>query len=279
MMKKIIAVLICAVMVLSFIPVTVNAADGAEFKLCVVSQDEKSVTVTLDFAGGTGFCALDANVKYNNLKLSLENCQFASGFASFKNYLEGQGGMTIFNANSDNDPIKISIATTIPFQKVNNDGAIIKLKFSKIAGVNLTKEDISVSFDNCQNADFQDIKTSVSFDLESGSSSSSSDTTVEGGKLPEESVGQSTTAPSGAEGQSDVSAQVQTNAVDNTLVAKGNDKTEKNEAEEEVTVEDTGISGTGKTVAVIIIAVILVACVVVLASAFKKNKKATSNDD
>lgn len=276
-MKKIFAFLICAVMVLSFIPVTVNAADGAEFKLCVVSQDEKSVTVSLDFAGGTGFCALDASIKYNNLKLTLENCQFASGFAAFKNYLESQGGMTIFNANNDSNPIKISIATTIPYKIVNNDGAVIKLKFSKIAGVNLSAEDISVSFDNCQNGNFQDIKTSVSFDLEAGSSSSSSDTTVEGGQLPEASAGQSTTAPSGAEGQSEVSAQSESNALNSTAVAKDTEK--KDAISVEATTVDNGISGKGKTVAVVIIGIIFVACLVILASAVMKNKKSTSNND
>ncbi|MCQ2471874.1 MAG: hypothetical protein MJ147_07545 [Clostridia bacterium] len=278
MLKKVFAVLICAIMVLSLIPITVNAADGANFKLCVVSQDEKSVTVTLDFAGGTGFCALDASIKYNSLKLTLENCQFASGFAAFKNYLEGQGGMTIFNANSDSNPIKISIATTLPFKIVNKDGAIIKLKFSKIAGVNLSDSDISLSFENCQNEGFQDIKTSVDYDLESGSSSSSSDATVEGGQLPEASAGQSTSAVSGAEGQSEVASETESTTADNSPVAKGSTKkADASEAETEVTVANEGISSKGKTVAVVVIAIIFVACLVFLISSLMKNKKSTED--
>lgn len=251
-------------MIASFIPFTVSAADSTAFKICVAAQDSKSVTITLDCTGGTGFGALDASIKYNNLKLSLEDCQFASGFAAFKQYVDSKNGLTIFNANSDMNPVKISVATTVPFKVIDGDGAIIKIRFSKIEGANISESDISLTIDNCQNENFEDIKTSVSYDLKAGSSSSSNDLIIEAGKNPEEEEAE---ILDGSKTTTTTSQSV--NGADKTE----NNSAQQKEAEETVKV-DNGLSNTKKTVVIIIIAVVLIAGIGALVVIFNKNKKA-----
>ena len=276
MLRKILAGFICVMMLISFMPFTVSAAESADFKICIAEQDGKSVTITLDFAGGTGFSAFDASVDYNNLKLTLEDCQFASGFASFKEYIEGEGGMTIFNANSKEDPIKVSIATTVPFKIINNDGAILKMKFSKIEGVNVSDDDISLSIENCQNADFTDIKANVSYDFSNGSSSLSSDETVEGGKLPEESAGQSSAESSTSAQNSEVV--IKTDPSKKAQNSKADSKAEDNKSEDAKTAENEQPQ-TKKTVAFIILGILFLAGIIVLGAIIVKNKKVSSNYD
>lgn len=276
MLRKILAGFICVMMLISLVPFTVSAAESADFKICVAEQDEKSVTITLDFAGGTGFSAFDADIDYNNLKLTLEDCKFASGFASFKEYLEGEGGMTMFNANSKEDPIKISIATTVPFKIVNNDGSILKMKFSKIAGVNVSDDDISLTVTNCQNADFTDIKANISYDFSSGSSSLSSDETVEGGKLPEENASQSVSSTSSVENSAVV---LNNNSADSkTQASKADSKAEDEKAENE-NPEDSQQSETKKTVAFFVVGFLFLAGLIVLGMIILKNRKVAPSND
>lgn len=264
-------------MLISFVPFNVSAAESADFKICVAEQDEKSVTITLDFVGGTGFSAFDASIDFNNLKLTLEDCQFASGFASFKEYIEGEGGMTIFNANSKEDPIKISIATTVPFKKINNDGAILKIKFSKIAGVNVSDDDISLSIENCQNSDFTDIKANIAYDFSAGSSSSSSDSTVEGGKLPEESAGQSTTGASSVE-NSAVVLKTDPSEKNAAQASKADSKNQEDKTENAQTGENEQ-SDTKKTVIFFVAALLFLAGVIALGVIILKNRKLASGSD
>ena len=71
-MKKIISLLICVMLLAVALPFSAFAADSADFKLSVVAQDDKSVTIEFSFVGGTGFSALDYEIKYNKVKLSLK---------------------------------------------------------------------------------------------------------------------------------------------------------------------------------------------------------------
>ncbi len=281
MAKKFAAIVACVVLLLSVIPFTASAADSAAFKICTVSQDSKSIVVTLDFVKGTGFSAFDASIEYNNLKLTLEDCQFASGFAAFKEYLDKEGGATIFNANMNVNPVKVSIATTIPFKAIDKDGSILKLRFSKIEGANISEADIVLTIDNCQNEEFKDIKTSVSYDLSNGSSSSLSDATVEAGLTPEESAEKATSSTQAASGA---------DVTDKSAQSTENVQNAQNGGEEESTVSsvnktasaakgDKGISNSKKTVVIIVISALCLAGIGFLAYVFKKNKKSPADLD
>lgn len=283
MVKKIIAAALCMLMIAMCVPFTVSAAENASFKICVASQDSKSVVVTIDFAGGTGFSAFDADIKYNNLKLSLEDCQFASGFAAFKQYSDKEQGAMIFNVNSDINPVKVSIASTIPFKAINKDGAILKLKFSKIEGANIAESDISLDIQNCQDSVFTDIKTSVAYDLTAGSSSSTGDTVIEAGKLPEEeaqisdngvlSTTKKESDATGEDAQIAASAQDENNSADASSIAKQNEQTEENLK------ADKGLSNSRKTIVIIVIAIVGIGGVAALAAIIIKNKKSSTGID
>ena len=278
MVKKIAAALLCVLMILSFIPFTVSAAESAAFKICVSSQDSKSVTITLDFADGSGFCALDASIKFNNLKLSLESCQFASGFAAFKNYAEKEGAMMIFDANDKDNPVKVSIASTTPFKKINNDGSILKIKFSKIEGANIAESDIALTIENCADASYEDIKASVSYDLSTGSSSSLNDDTVVGGKTPEEYLEEAKTSVSntgGVDEPSSASQSAQQSAADS---GKTDAQQNTSQAENSGKV-DKGASNSKKTAAVIVIAIVCLGGIAALVAIIVKNKKSPAEYD
>ena len=276
MTKKILSGLLCAILILAFVPFTVSAADSADFKLCVASQDDKSVTITLDFEKGTGFNAFDASIEYNSLKLSLVSCQFASGFAAFKSSAEKQGGATIFNANDKENPIRVAIVTTAPFKKVNDDGALLKLKFSKIEGITLSDSDITLTIDNCQNSAGEDIKANVGYDLTTGSSSLSSEETVEGGLLPEENAQMPSGTPSENSTENSMTEpSSQSTEAQKKENAEKSDKADSADGEE----DEKGISDSKKGVVMIILGVIALAGIILLAAMIIKNKKLPADLD
>ncbi len=279
MIKKVFAAVLCMLMIASFIPFTVSAADTAAFKICVAAQDSKSITITLDCANNAGFCAFDASIKYNNLKLSLEDCQFASGFAAFKQYVDSQSGMTIFNANSDVNPVRISIATTVPFKAINGDGAIIKIRFSKIEDANVSESDIVLNIENCQNENFEDIRTSVAYDLTTGSSSSANNLIIESGKLPEEKaaiIDGSKTTTAAEKKNNGKTEKAGTDAVQQTSqdADAAAEPAVSDEQKTDAPVKaDKGLSNSKKTVIIIIITVALIVGLGALVLILNKNKK------
>lgn len=282
MAKKIAAVLACAVILISLIPFTASAADSASFKICTVSQDSKSITVTLDFVKGKGFCSFNAGIEYNNLKLSLEECQFASGFAAFKSYADKQDcGAMIFNANMNANPVRVAIASVVPFKMINKDGSILKLKFSKIEGSNISESDLVLTIDNCQNEDFKDMKTSVSYDLTSGSSSSVSDATVEAGLTPEENAKQTSQVPGQSEAAADTSGNQAAQGAENTQKSQSGetaDASSVGEASSSPSARGSvGISNSKKTVVIIIITVLCLGGIGYFTYVFKKNEKASAD--
>lgn len=167
-MKKFISLLICVMLLAAALPFSAFAADSADFKLSVVAQDDKSVTVEFSFVGGTGFSALDYEIKYNKVKLSLkeQDCKKGSGLTSFSEYASEKSGMSpIVSINATKNPILGAFASIEPFKAINGDGSLAKIKFSKIPGTKLTESDITVTIENCQTYDFKDISVSVTTDL------------------------------------------------------------------------------------------------------------------
>lgn len=167
-MKKIISLLICVMLLAAALPFSAFAADSADFKLSVVAQDDKSVMVEFSFVGGTGFSALDYEIKYNKVKLSLkeQDCKTGSGLTAFSKYTAEKSGMSpITSINATKNPILGAFASIEPFKAINGDGSLAKIKFSKIPGTKLTESDITVKITNCANYDLKDISVSVTTDL------------------------------------------------------------------------------------------------------------------
>lgn len=167
-MKKFISFLTCILLLAATVPFSAFAADSADFKLSVVSQDDKSVTVDFSFVSGTGFCAFDYEIKYNKVKLSLKtsDCKDGSGLTAFSKYAaENSGGGIIKSVNANGNPIKCAFASLEPFKAVNGDGSLLRIKFSKIPGSKITESDITVTITNCQSYEFKNISVSVTTDL------------------------------------------------------------------------------------------------------------------
>lgn len=167
-MKKIISLLICVMLLAAALPLSAFAADSADFKLSVVAQDDKSVTIEFSFVGGTGFSALDYEIKYNKVKLSLkeQDCKKGSGLTAFNKYASEKSGMSpIVSINATKNPILGAFASIEPFKAINGDGSLAKIKFSKIPGTKLTESDITVTIENCQTYEFKNISVSVTTDL------------------------------------------------------------------------------------------------------------------
>ncbi len=167
-MKKIISLLICVMLLAAALPFSAFAADSADFKLSVVAQDDKSVTIEFSFVGGTGFSALDYEIKYNKVKLSLkeQDCKKGSGLTAFNEYASEKSGMSpIVSINAAKNPILGAFASIEPFKAINGDGSLAKIKFSKIPGTKLTESDITVTIENCQTYEFKNISVSVTTDL------------------------------------------------------------------------------------------------------------------
>ena len=173
MIKKITSVLICIIIAAMTLPLTVSAADSASFRVRLAEQTDKTATVFVEFTDGTGFCALDFEVKYNSLKLKLTEAKLGSGYKLFRDAQEEKGSQIIGSINPDSNPIKLSVATLEPFAKVNNDGILMRMAFSKIGGTKVSESDVTLSVTNCQTKDMKDITASVSYDMDSAVSGDS----------------------------------------------------------------------------------------------------------
>ena len=164
-MKKLISVFICAIMVLSLLPFTASAADEINFTLRLKSETDNEVVLTLDYDGGTGFCALDADISYDRVRLELKSCEKGDGYAAFEKYLEDEGSSSISSINAKINPIKVSMANLLSFRAVGGKKSVVTLKFAKVPGTKFAKNDVTVDFTNCQTETFTDIKVNFDYDL------------------------------------------------------------------------------------------------------------------
>lgn len=169
-MKKFLSSILTAAIILLFTSVPSLAAQRAEFKITLTQQSDKAVTVTFDFVSGTGFSALDFEIKYNDVKLTLNECEYGDGYNAFSNYLRQNGSSCISNINDKSNPVKVAMALLEPF-KIVSGGSLVKMSFSKIPGTKLSDNDITVEITNCQTSDFKDISVSVTSSLASSGSS------------------------------------------------------------------------------------------------------------
>ncbi len=164
-MKKIISVFICAIMVLSLLPFTASAADEIDFTLRIKSETDNEVVLTLDYDGGTGFCALDIDISYDRVRLERKNCEKGDGYVAFEKYLSENDALSMCSINPGGNPMKVSMANTIGFKKIDGKKSVITLRFAKVPGTKFAKEDVTFDFTNCQTEAFTNIKVNLDYDL------------------------------------------------------------------------------------------------------------------
>lgn len=272
-MKKALSLIFCVLIVAAVLPFSASAASSADFKLSVTSQNDKTATVVFSFAGGTGFSALDVEIKYNKVKLSLEekNCQEADGVLAFVKASSGNGGV-IKSVNAKENPIRYSFATLEPFRAINGDGSILKITFSKIPGTKLTESDITVTITNCQSSDFKDIGVSVTTDLTGAQGNTNAgteyaqNTSVDGkNEATDSEIGESV-QPSGDNANGESGSGI-------SQAAEDSDKSDVTSAEKNV---KEGSSA--KKIIIIVAAIVCVAGVGAVIVLFVKNSKKNGNE-
>lgn len=267
-MKKFLsAVLTAAVLSLCLI-LPSFAAQSADFKITLAEQSDKAVTVTFDFVSGTGFSALDFEIKYNNVKLTLNECDYGDGFTAFQKYLSENNSTSISNINDKVNPIKVAMAMLKPFKAVKG-GSLVKMSFSKIPGTKLSENDITVSVTNCQTADFKDIAVSVTTDLGSSGSSGGNSTQYPQMTSVDSAVGENNSEIGEAPAESGSASQQGESSVSQTA---DNSLPQSQTSAQDSPAQSTGSSNI-KTAVIIVAAVLCLAGVGTVIVMYFKNKK------
>ncbi|MBQ7595774.1 MAG: hypothetical protein IJU45_03810 [Clostridia bacterium] len=282
MIKKITSVLICVLIIAMSAPFAASAANSASFRVRLAEQTDKTATVVVEFAEGMGFGALDFEIKYNSLKLKLTEAKLGSGYKLFRDAVEEKGSQIIGSLNSESNPIKVSIATLESYEKVNNDGVLVRMAFSKIGGTKVSESDVKLTITNCQTTGLKDITASVSYDMNAASSQDNAGENVtaypqrtskdnmndngenEGSTKQDSEIGE----PVSDESQTgaDPSSSQQAGTADQSGTEKADDTGTK-------TVGAKATSNKTKTVAIVVVAVVLAGGTAALVYMIVNNKR------
>ncbi len=177
-MKKIISVIICAVMLLSVLPFNAFAAKEINFAVRISKETDNELELVLDFDGGTGFSALDIDIDYDRVKLSLKTCKKGTGYEAFEKYLSEKNALSICSINVNHNPVKVSMANVLEYKNIGGKKSVLILNFAKAQGEKFEKDDVTFDFTNCQTSSFEDIKVNLAYDLKTPAATSASNTEI-----------------------------------------------------------------------------------------------------
>ncbi len=163
-MKKILCFIsVCVMLMLS--TVTSSAAAESKFKLRLVSENDTQAVLSLDFAGGTSFSAIDFNVEVNTKKVKVTDIVDGKGMINFK--IQAQAAVSQPNIKGD---IAMVTAAMIPgYRNVDGEDLFV-ITLKKLTKETITADDIKIVFTNCQDATFGNIKPVVTYELSTGTS-------------------------------------------------------------------------------------------------------------
>ena len=178
-MKKILC-FVCVCVMLMLGAVTPSAASESKFRLRLVSENDTQAVLSLDFAGGASFSAIDFNVEVNKDKLEVTKIADGKGLTNFK--LQAQAAVSQPNVNST--PAMVTAAMIPGYRNVDGEDLFV-ITLKKLTKDAITKDDVKIRFTNCQDASFSNINPVVTYELAEGSS--------------EEASGSSSTAPIASE--------------------------------------------------------------------------------
>ena len=151
-----------------------------------------------------------------------------------------------------------------------------KKNYNKVYYTNVSDDDISLTITNCQNEGFTDIKANISYDFSAGSSSSSSDETVDGGKLPEENASQNAGTGSSVE-NSAVVLKTDPSEKSAEQSSKADSKTQNDKTENDNSAENEQPQAK-KTVAFFVAGFLFLAGLIVLGMIILKNRRVAPSD-
>lgn len=163
-MKKIISVLL-ALLSVFILAVPCFAATPAKFSITLVSEDNTSAVVSVDYAGGSTFGAFDFDLKYNAKKLKANSAYSGDGMDAFAKYVQKNNGAILPpQINFAVNPIKVSCASTIPFKAVNGKDLCV-FSFKKLTKEKINADDLNLVFTSCTSENGSTVKTEVSSSL------------------------------------------------------------------------------------------------------------------
>lgn len=149
-MKKIISLVIAAVTAFCLC-IPAFAAQSATFAVNVISEDDKSAVVSVDFKGGAAFNCLAFEITLSK-RLSVEKSASGAGMRNFKIYVQDMGtGMEnyiIMSFNDNANPMMFTFATLVGFKAVNGNDLIV-LTLKKSSAGKLTADDFKLKVTNC----------------------------------------------------------------------------------------------------------------------------------
>lgn len=143
-MKKIVSIVVAVATVLC-LGICSFAANNAKFGVTVVSENDKTAVVSIDYNGGASFNALDFEVKLSN-KVKVEKCEKGAGFNNFM--LSIQSNNTVLSFNPDSNPVKFGFAALDAFKIVKGKDLLV-LTLKKNSAEKLTPNDVKLTVTNC----------------------------------------------------------------------------------------------------------------------------------
>lgn len=155
-MKRLISVILAVVTVLCM-DVCAFAAENARFGVTVVSENDKTAVISIDYNGGAAFNALDFEVKISD-KVELQNCEKGTGFNNFM--LSIQSNNTVLSFNPETNPIKFGFAALDAFKVIKGKDLLV-LTLKKKTSAKLTSNEVKLTVTNCAAIDDENVTVNV----------------------------------------------------------------------------------------------------------------------
>lgn len=173
-MKKLIS-LLSAVLIILTLSIPCFALSPAKFNITLVSEDNSTAVVSVDFAGGTAFSNFDFEMKVNEKKLKATSAVTSDNVDAFLKELQmnNNAGMAVMNP----DTLKATFASTSPYKNTKGKDLFV-ITFKKLSKEKITADDISVTFSCCGYKDGTSLKVEVTNTIGSGTASSKTTTTT-----------------------------------------------------------------------------------------------------
>ncbi len=171
-MKKILS-LVLSVALVALCAVTASAASVAKFNVNLVSETDKEAVISIDFAGGTGFCAIDIEVQYDAARVKIEKAENGKGLDNFI----AKEGTAFALLNKEINPVKGSMITITPFRVVDGKDLFV-FTVKKLSKEALSNSDFKLTVTNCVDSSEKAITVSVTTDLQGEQKSDAPTTTT-----------------------------------------------------------------------------------------------------
>ncbi len=273
-MKKLFS-LIFSVALLVSSTVIASAQGVAKFNVNLVSETDKQAVISIDFEGGTGFCALDIDIQINEKRVKVEKAENGKGFENFSS----QGGSAFALINKEINPVKGSVVALTPFRVVDGKDLFV-LTLTKLSKEALDNDDVKLVVTNCVDGSEKEITPSITTDLQGEQVTEKTTTTANSS-----TVASSPSNPSEGSSVSQDTADdpTFTNAVKTEAEAPDADDETEAVGEAENLPDDTSANGEiDKTKTVIMIGVLsvvlVVAGIITVIIIKKKNIKETQDE-